>query len=359
MSYYAGLDVSMKETSIAIVNEKGKIIFETVCETEPEVIAQVLNESGFLLKKIGLESGCLTFWLIEELKKYSFNAICIESKQMATIIALKVNKTDRNDARLIADAMRCSLYKEVYHKTKESIDIGLQMGARRTLINVRTMLKNSIRGYLKAYGIRLGSVSHMKFQEKVQDSILTCDDGVQKAIEGLLKSYEEVCRNIEAAEEQLKMLCEKDPTIKLFESIPGVGAVTAMTYKGVIDNPNRFTNPRDIGAYLGLTPNQYSSGDSVKQGRISKCGSTELRTLLVECGIVILTRTTRWTKLRAWGLKIMKRSGLKKAATAVARKLAIIMLRMWQENKPFIWGEKEERAKKKKIFKEELIMVAN
>src|SRR5262249_29769502 len=118
-------------------------------------------------------------------------------------------------------------------------------------------------------------------------------------------------------------------------------------------NPYRFKNPRDIGAYLGLTPNQYSSGDTTRQGRISKCGSSELRALLVECATVILTRTKGWTKLKAWGLKIMKRSGLKKAAAAVARKLAIIMLRMWQEGKPFIRGEKKER-----INKEESLAIA-
>lgn len=345
MTYYAGLDVSMKETSIAIVDVKGKIVFETSCETDPEVIAKTLKDSNLTLEKIGLESGCISFWLIEELKKLDLRATCIESRQMATIIALKVNKTDRNDARLIADAMRCNLYKEVYHKTKEAIDIGLQMGARRTLIDIRTKLKNSTRGFLKAYGIRLGSISHQKFSEAVRYSVHGCESGVIAAIEGLLKSYEEVCKNIENAEGELEKLCKKDPVIELFESIPGVGTITALTYKAVIDNPHRFENLRDIGAYLGLTPNQYSSGDTVKQGRISKCGCTELRTLLVECAIVMLTRTTGWTKLKAWGLKIMKRSGLKKAAAAVARKLAIIMLKMWQTGQAFIWGEKKEKAK--------------
>jgi transposase len=346
MTYYAGLDISMKETSIAIVNEKGKIVFETICETEPEVLAKTLNETGFILEKIGLESGCISFWLIEELKKLTLNAICIECKQMATIIALKVNKTDRNDARLIADAMRCNLYKEVYLKTKESIDVGLQMGARKTLVNIRTKLKNSLRGFIKAYGIRLGTVSHQKFPEAVRFSIKGCEEVVQRAIEGLLKSYEEVCRNINEAEKELEKLCKKDPVIELFESIPGVGTITALTYKAVIDNPYRFTNPRDIGAYLGLTPNQYSSGDTTRQGGISKCGCSELRTLLVECATVILTRTSGWTKLKAWGLKIMKRSGIKKATAAVARKLAIIMLRMWQDGKAFIWGEKNTKANK-------------
>lgn len=344
MTHYAGLDVSMKVTSVAIVNEKGKIVFETICETEPSIIASVLNDSGFALEKIGLESGCLTFWLIDALKQLGLKATCIESKQMATLIALKVNKTDKNDARLIANAMRCNLYKEVHHKTRESIEIGLQMGTRRTLVNVRTMLKNSIRGFLKAYGIRLGAISHQKFPLTVRCSIKNLENSSQPAIEGLLKSYEEVCRNIEITEKELENLCKKDPVIALFESIPGVGTITSLTFKGVIDDPFRFTNPRDIGAYLGLTPNQYSSGDTVRQGRISKCGCSELRTLLVECAIVILTRTKGWTKLKAWGLKIMKRSGINKAAAAVARKLAIIMLRMWQEGKAFIWGEKKERV---------------
>lgn len=348
MTYYAGLDVSMKETSIAIVNEKGKIVFETTSVTDPEIIAKTLNDSGFVLEKVGLESGSLSFWLIDELKQQSIAAICIESKQMATLIALKVNKTDRNDARLIANAMRCNLYKEVYHKTKESIEIGMQMGARRTLVNIRTKLKNSTRGFLKAYGIRLGAVSHQKFSKEVGHSIGGCENSVKVAIECLLKSYDEVCRNIDSIEKGLEKLCKKDPLIELFESIPGIGTITALTYKAVIDNPYRFTNPRNIGAYLGLTPVQYSSGDTVRQGRISKCGCSELRSLLVECATIILTRTTAWTQLKAWGLKIMKRSGIKKAATAVARKLAIIMLRMWQEGKGFIWSEKKEKIKESK-----------
>jgi transposase len=349
MTYYAGLDVSMKETSIAILDGEGKYVFETKCATDPAEIAQTLKDTKLTLAKTGLESGCLSFWLIEELASHNIIATCIESKQMATLIALKVNKTDKNDARLIANAMRCNLYKEVYHKTKESIEIGLQMGTRRTLVNIRTQLKNSIRGYLKAYGIRLGAVSHQKFPETVRCRINYKEQLVQEAIEGLLKSYEEVCRNIDHAENAIEKICKKDPVIELFETIPGVGTITALTYRVVIDNPYRFKNPRDVGAYLGLTPNQYSSGDTTRQGRISKCGCNELRMLLVECATVILTRTTAWTKLKAWGLKIMKRSGIGKASAAIARKLAIIMLRMWQDGKAFIWGEKQQPKKKECI----------
>lgn len=344
MVHYAGLDVSMKTTSIAIVNEKGKICFETVCESDPEMIAKVFNDSTFICEKIGLESGSISFWLIEELKKLGIQAICIESGQMAKILSLKVNKTDRNDARLIADAMRCNLYKEVFHKTKESIGIGLQMGIRRVLIDTRTKLKNSLRGFLKAYGIRMGAVSHERFPEAIRQIISGYEEDVKNAIEGLIKSFEEVCRNIASADLAIEQLCKKDPIVTLFESLPGIGKITALTYKAVIVDPFRFIDARNVGAYLGLTPRQYSSGETVSQGGISKCGSQELRSLLVECAILILTRTNGWTRLKAWGLKIMKRSGIKKAAVAVARKLAIVMLKMWQTGKSFIWGEKKERT---------------
>lgn len=141
MNHYVGLDVSMKQTSIAIVDSNGKFVFETQCDTDAEAIATTLQGKSLAFEKIGIESGCISFWLISELEKFGLRPTCIESKQMATFIALKINKTDRNDARLIADAMRCNLYKEVYHKTKVAIDAGLQMGARRVLIDSRTKLK--------------------------------------------------------------------------------------------------------------------------------------------------------------------------------------------------------------------------
>lgn len=346
MNYYAGLDVSMEVTSIAIMNQEGKIVFESSCKTDPKAITELLKSSNFTLTKIGIESGCITFWLIEELKNLKIDAICVDARHIATLIALNVNKTDKNDARVIANAMRCNLYKEVHHKTKESIEVGLQMGTRRTLLNVRTKLKNSIRGFLKAYGIRLKTVSHTDFPAKVRDALVCYTNDVQQAIEGLLKSYEEVCKNIEESEKALTKLSKTDPVIQLFESIPGIGPITAITYKAVIDNPHRFKKARDVGAYIGLTPTQYSSGDSIKQGGVSKRGSPELRNLLVECAIVILTISKKWSKLKAWGLKIMKKHGIKKAAAAVARKLSIIMLRMWQEGKPFIYGEKKEKINK-------------
>lgn len=345
MSYYAGLDVSTKDTSIAIVNAQGKIVFETIAETDPKSIVDTLAASGFTLEKIGLEAGNLSFWLIRELKNLGIHALCIDSRQMSALLSTNINKTDKNDARWIANAMRCNLYKEVHHKSQKAIEIGLQMGVRRTLINVRTMLKNTLRGYLKAYGIRLGNVSHGKYPERVRLKMASCEKSVQIGFEAILKSYEEVCRNVGAVEEILEELAKDEPVAQLLQSIPGVGAITALTYISVIDDPHRFTDPRDVGAYIGCTPRQNSSGETVRQGKISKCGSQELRSLLVDCARVMLTRCKEWSALRAWGLKIMRKHGLGKATTAVARKLAVTMLRMWQDMKEFNKEKKKEKVR--------------
>src|SRR5690349_10796757 len=171
MSYYAGLDVSSKYTSIAIVDHHGKIIFETECETDPEVISKTLQSRNLSLEKIGIESGNMTFWLMDGLREAGLKACCIDSRQMAALLKLNINKTDRNDARKIADAMRCNLYKEVHHKTKEAIEIGVLMGSRRSLVSIRTQLKNTIRGLLKVYGIRFGTVSLGQFSDKVRQSL--------------------------------------------------------------------------------------------------------------------------------------------------------------------------------------------
>jgi transposase len=127
-------------------------------------------------------------------------------------------------------------------------------------------------------------------------------------------------------------------------TVPGIGPVTALTYKTEIFDPSRFQDSRTVGAYLGMTPKQYSSGETTKLGRISKCGNGELRFLLTEAGLVILTRSNKWSKLKAWGLRILRKKGIKKASVAVGRKLAVIMHRMLIDHKEFVFGEAQNKV---------------
>jgi transposase len=344
MSYYAGLDVSMKETVICIVNEMGESVHRGRAKTDPEKIAHHLLNAKFKLERIGIESGSLSHWLVERLKEQGFPAICIDARKMAAVLSIRVNKTDDNDALGIAEAMRCRMYKEVTQKSQISIETGTLMQCRKTLVHQRVQLINSIRGFLKTYGIRLGSSGEREFPEKVRGRLSEVFEIAKAGIESLLSCYGKLCEEIKKIDRKIEELARNDDDVQRLMTVPGVGIVTAMTFKTEIDDPKRFRKSKDVGAYFGMTPRQYSSGETKKQGRISKCGSTEMRTLLTEAGLVCLTRSKKWSKVKAWGLKVMRKHGAKKAAVATGRKLAVIMHRMLLEKKDFVYGEEKPKT---------------
>lgn len=159
------------------------------------------------------------------------------------------------------------------------------------------------------------------------------------SIKCLLDAFDKLVEETAKIDKKMLEIAYHDKEVQLLMTVPGVGPVTALTFKTEIFDANRFKDSRSVGAYLGMTPTQYASGETQKQGKTSKCGSKELRFLLVEAGVVILTRSKKWSKLKAWGLKIMRKKGLKKAAVAVGRKLAVIMHQMMLKEKEFIYGE--------------------
>jgi transposase len=207
------------------------------------------------------------------------------------------------------------------------------------MVQQRTEMKNHIRGILKTYGIRLGAVGPTKFSATVKRCLEGFDILVCETIEASLAIFDLVHEKLSILDAKLLEIARKDLEIRQLMTIPGIGPITAMTYKAEIFDPTRFSDSRTVGAYLGMTPKQYSSGEIHKQGRISKCGSKELRSLLTEAGVVVLTRSQKWSKVKAWGLKLMRKKGIKKAALAVGRKLAVIMHRMLVSGKEFIYGE--------------------
>lgn len=346
MSHYVGLDISMKETVICIVNEKGESVHRGRSKTDPEKIAQHLTHTKLKIERVGIESGSLSHWLVDQLKKMNIPAICIDARKMAAVLSIRVNKTDDNDARGIAEAMRCGMYKEVTQKSQAAVEAGTLMQCRKTLVRQRVQIINSVRGFFKTYGIRLSSAGKKEFPEKARTRLPEIFEAARTGIESLLNCYEKLCEEIKNLESKIEELARDDEDIKRLMTVPGVGLITAMTFKIEIDDPKRFKKSRDVGAYFGMTPRQYSSGETKRQGRISKCGSSEARTLLTEAGLVCLMRSKKWSRVKAWGLKIMRRHGAKKAAVAIGRKLAVIMHRMLMEKKDFLYGE--EKPKKAK-----------
>lgn len=339
MKHYIGLDISMKRTFICVLNEQGKIVHEGSENTDPHLIADYLSKRGLEEMTIGFESGSLTPYLIAGFKEREIDAICMDARKLSPILALKVNKTDKNDARGIAEALRSGMYTRVHCKPQESIERAILLTSRRALIEQQTHLKNTVRGLLKGYGIRLGAISAKKFTEAVMKRIQTCEEIVILSIKCLLESFDKIVEEIGKIDKKMLEIAYHDKEVRRLMTVPGIGPVTALTYKAEIFDATRFKESRSVGAYLGMTPTQYASGETQRQGKTSKCGSKELRFLLVEAGVVILTRSKKWSRLKAWGLKIMRKKGLKKAAVAVGRKLAVIMHRMMMEEKEFIYGE--------------------
>lgn len=343
MNHYVGLDVSLKTVFICIIDEKGKVVKEIEMNSIPEGIGGFLMGTGLKIEKIGLETGNLTHYLKKGLQEMGFEVAAMEARKMAAILATVINKTDKNDARGIAEALRVGHYKECVHRSDEAMETRTLLHGRQTIVKEKSHLTTSIKGHLKVYGIKLGKGVGKKFREKVEQSMVNLKPSIKKVIDCLLNVLDALEQEIKELDKLVKETAKQDENVKLLQSMDGIGPITALAFKSEIDQAKRFENSKDVGAYIGLTPKQYSSGETNRQGSISKQGSKQLRTLLVEAATTLLTRCKAWSKLRAWGLKIMKKKGKKKAIIAVARKMAVILHRMLLTGKPF------ERTDKKKL----------
>jgi transposase len=343
MNHYVGLDVSLKTVFICIINEKGEVVKEIEMNSIPEGIGGFLMGTGLKIEKIGLESGNLTHYLKKGLQEMGFKVVTMEARKMAAILATVINKTDKNDARGIAEALKANHYKECVHRSDEAMEIRTILHSRKTVVEERSHLTTSIKGHLKVYGIKLGKGSGKNFRAKVEQSIVNLKSRIKQVIDSLLNVLDVLEQEIKELDKLVKEIAKQDENVKLLQSMDGVGPITALAFKAEIDQAKRFENSKDVGAYIGLTPKQHSSGEINRQGGISKQGSKQVRCLLVEAATVLLTRCKAWSKLKAWGLKIMKKKGKKKAIIAVARKMAVILHRMLLTGKPF------ERTDKKKL----------
>jgi len=335
MKYYTGLDVAMKETFVCILDEKGNKVYETTASSTPAAILKSLEKSGFQSELIGLESGSLTRFLTKGLQNLGVPAICIDSRKMSAILSVTINKTDKNDARGIADAIRCNHYKEIYVKSDKDASVEILLKSRKTLVHLSGILKNTIRGFLKTYGVLLGDLQPKDFAKKVREKFQNIPQEAGDGIESLLKSFETNFSEIDLIDKKIKILTAENKQVKLLMTIPGVGPIIAANFVFSLGEADRFKKSKSVGAYFGMTPRQYSSGETVSMGQISKCGDADMRRLLTNAAMILMTLTKSWSPLKAWGIKISKKHGTKKAYMAVGRKLAVIMHRMLMTGEVF------------------------
>ena len=336
MDYFAGLDVSVKETSVCIVDEAGKIVREARAASEPEALLQVLTNTLYRFKRVGLEAGSLSQWLLSALAEAGLSVICVETRHMRAVLKAQINKTDRNDARGIAQMMRVGLYRPVHVKTLLSQKLRMLLTHRKLLQSKAIAIENDLRATLRNFGLKVGMVGTVKFETRIKELVDNLPE-LAVLVEPLLIVRRVLREQIGILHRRLLAVVRDDDVCRRLMTVPGVGPVVALTYRATVDVPARFRNSKAVGAVFGLTPSKYQSGESDRSGGISRCGDEMMRAMLYEAAQSMLMRSAKWSWLKAWAMKIARHRGLKKAIVALARRLAVIMHRIWVAGTEFRW----------------------
>jgi transposase len=262
---------------------------------------------------------------------------------MRAVLKAQINKTDRNDARGIAQMMRAGLYRPVHVKTLRSQKLRMLLTHRKLLQSKAIAIENDLRGTLRNFGLKVGVVGAVKFEARIRELVETFPD-LTVLIEPLLVVRRTLREQLGVLHRHLLTIARDDEVCRRLMTIPGVGPVVALTYRATIDVPARFRNSRAVGAIVGLTPCKYQSGESDRTGAISKCGDDMMRVMLYEAAQILLMRSTQWSWLKAWAMQIARRRGMKKAVVALARRLAVVMHRIWVDGTTFRWTREEAAA---------------
>lgn len=346
MDVYIGMDISLQTTHICIVDSNGNTVHEGRTTSEVAALDMYLvKHGGGQVKGIGFETGQLSGHLHEGLRASGWPVICMDARHAHGVLKAQRAKTDKNDARGLAQLVRTGWYRAVHLKSASSQELRFLVHGRKQLVVARLGLENQMRGMLKAFGVKLGIVTAHGFDSKVKQMTQTLDSLVRNTLDTLLEGRAALLRQEKILSKQCEDMAHQDEVCMRLMTIPGVGVQTALAYKAEIDDPARFRKSRDAGVHIGLTPRRYASGETDRSLGISKCGNTGVRSLLFEAALTMLTRSKKWSRLKAWGIiRLAQRSSFRNACTAVARKLAVIMHRMWVDGTEFVYGAAETKA---------------
>lgn len=335
MEYYAGLDVSLRSCAICVVDGKGTVRHERELPCEIGEIAGYLNALPVSIQRAGFESGTLSQHLFYGLKAEGFDVVCMEARQVSAALSAMRNKTDRNDARGIAQILRTGWFSPVHMKSREAHGVRALLSTRKALLNKTIDLANEVRGLLKIFGIRLPkTVKHGSFDGVVRPMI-EMDEVLAHAMLPLLDARLVLYQHFLELDRRVKRVASHDEVCMRLMTVPGVGPIAALTFKAAVDDPTRFKRSRTVAAHFGLTPRRYQSGEHDNPGRISKAGDRDVRATLYAAANALLMRTMAGSQIKSWGMRLMRTKGRRRAVVAVARKLAVLLHRMWADGTEF------------------------
>src|SRR5215210_7268634 len=337
MEQYAGIDVSLDSASVCIVDAQGKILKEAKVASEPEALIAWLAAHGTPMARIGLEAGPLSQWLFAEMKAAGLPVELLETRHVRAAFKAMPVKTDRTDARGIAQLMRLGWFRAVHCKSLPAQEVRALLTTRKLLQAKRHDVEMSLRGVLRGFGLKVGPTTPRTFPGRIRELVeghptLTVVAGA------LLAAREALGDQLRGLEKRLRDQAREDERARLLMTAPGVGVIVALTFAAAVDDPARFRSSKAVGAHFGLAPRKYQSGETDVTGRISKIGDAGVRTALYEAANIVLTRPVKGSALKSWAARLAARAGMRKAKVALARKLAVVLHRMLADGTPFIAG---------------------
>jgi transposase len=335
MDHYAGIDVSLECSSVCVVDTNGKIVREAKVASEPEALIGWFGSLKFDLARIGLEAGPLSQWLYAAMKQAGLAVELLETRHVSDAFKAMPVKSDRNDARNIAQLMRLGWFRPVHCKSLAAQEVRAILTARKLVQSKLLDVENSLRGILRGFGLKVGKTTKRSFASRISE-LVAGHPALETIAAAMLAVHMVLLREFNGFEKRVRAMSRLHVQARLLMSIPAVGPIISLTYASAIDDPSRIKSAKQAGPLFGLTPKKYQSGETDYTGRISKLGDASVREALYEAAHIILTKPIKGcAQLKSWAMRIARRAGMNKAKVALARKLAVIMLRMLKDNLPF------------------------
>ena len=334
MEHYAGIDVSLELSSVCVVDAAGRIVREAKVASEPDALIAWFCGLGIEVARVGLEAGPLSQWLYAAMREAGLAVELLETRHVRDAFKAMPVKTDRKDARGIAQLMRLGWFRPVHCKSAPAQETRALLTARKLLQSKRLDVEMSLRGVLRGFGLKVGPTTVRSFPIRVRE-LVEGHPTLTAVAEALLAARDALGTQLRALEKRLRDQAREDERIRLLMTTPGVGAIVALTFVAAVDDPGRFRSSKAVGAHFGLTPRRYQSGETDVTGRISKIGDGAVRTMLYEAANIVLTRPVKGSALKSWAARIATRAGMRKAKVALARKLAVVLHRMLADGTPF------------------------
>ena len=338
MDHYAGIDVSLELSSVCVVDATGKIVREAKVASEPEALARFFRDFGFAMVRIGLEAGPLSQWLHAGLVQAGFDVVLLETRHVKAALSAMTVKTDRKDARGIAQMVRMGWYRPVHCKAPAAQEIRALLVARKQLQSKLLDVELCIRGILRGFGLKMGVVTKIAFEARVRE-LVAGHPMLERVAEPMLAARNALRTEYTKLHRQMLAVVRADAVCRRLMTVPGVGSLVAITFTSAIDDPRRFARSKAVGAHFGLTPKKYQSGETDVTGGISRVGDAMARSALYEAANAMLRPATRFSVLKRWAMEVAKRRGLKRAKVALARKLATVLHRLWVDGTTFRWSK--------------------